>query len=69
MLSRELWFNAIRRHDYAFVNANLDKFKRVRDDLGFTGLMYAAWTNDMEMVRLLADDELNLSNGQETLLL
>lgn len=64
MLSRELWFNAIRRHDYAFVNANLDKFKRVRDDLGFTGLMYAAWTNDMEMVRLLADDELNLSNGQ-----
>lgn len=64
MLSKELWFNAVRRRDYTFVSANLDKFKRVRDDLGFTGLMYAAWSNDVEMVRLLANDELNLSNGQ-----
>lgn len=64
MLSREVWFSAVRKRDYAFVNANLDKFKRIRDDLGFTGLMYAAWANDIEMVRLLAEHELNLSNGQ-----
>lgn len=64
MLTKEFWFNAVRKRDYAFVNANLDKFKRVRDDLGFTGLMYAAWANDIEMVRLLAEYELNLCNGQ-----